>query len=864
MNGMRRITSKGLWVVSSALRAAWARKRRLVGTSLAVFLGVAFLTGTLVLGDTLRANFDSLFTNANAGTDAVVRSTAKLEADGGRGPNREQRGTVPVALADRLRSVPGVAAAAPSIEGYGQLVGSDGKAVGGNGPPRLAGNWIDQPELNPYRLVEGRAPQADDEVVVNRGAADAGKLHVGSRATVQTPEPVPVTVVGIATFGDADGFGASTFTAFSLHGAEIHVAATPDQATQISVKAAPGVSQDELVRDIRPVLGDGDEALTGKQYTSESIDALGQRFLNIFTTFLTVFAGIALLVASFSIYNTFSILVAQRSRESALLRALGAARSQIVTSVVVEAVVVGLLASAAGLVGGVVIAGLLKGLFDAFGFSLPAGGLVLSAGTAVTGMVVGTLVTLVAGVVPAVRASRIPPVAALREHAAEAPAVSVARAVAGAVLAGSGVVAVLAAVVGNGGSVLALAGLGAVLTIVGVVVIGPLAARPAAALAARPLRRLRGVTGGLAGQNAMRNPRRTSGTASALMVGVGVVTLFTVFAASLKTSVGDSVSKSFGGDLVVNTGGFGGGGFSPQLAARISALPEVRAAVGIGQGLAAVDGKGQALTVADTATLAGMLDLDVRQGSVADLGPAQVAVSQERADAETWTLGSAVPMQFVQGGSATFSVGAIYKSADVVGDYVLSRVAWAPHAAQDVDARVLVDLRPGVGLAAGRAAVGRVTATVGGASVQDRDEYAASVSAGVDTFLGIVYVLLLLAIVIALMGIANTLSLAIHERSRELGLLRAVGLTRSQVRSLVRWESVIIALFGTVGGLGLGVFLGWALVQAASTGGALTFAAPLGQLAVVLVAGAVAGVLAGMRPARRAARLDILTTIATS
>ena len=854
MNGMGRITLKGLW----------AHKRRLAGTSLAVFIGIAFLSGTLVLGDTLRANFDNLFTSANAGTDAVVRNATTLQADGGRGPDREQRGTVPVALADRLRTLPGVAAVAPSIEGVGQLIGADGKGVGGAGPPRLAGNWIEDADLNPYRLVSGRAPQADDEVVVNRGAATAGKLHVGSRTIVQTPDPVPVTVVGIATFGDADGFGASTFTAFSLHGAEVHVAARPDQASSISVKAAPGVSQDRLVAAVRPVLGDGLEVLTGKQFTTESIDTLGQRFLNVFTTFLTVFAGIALLVASFSIYNTFSILVAQRSRESALLRALGAARRQIVVSGVVEAVVVGLVASAAGLAGGVAIAGLLKALFDAFGFSLPAGGLVFSSGTAVTGLLVGTLVTLVAGVVPAVRASRIPPLAALRESAAEAARVSAARAVAGAVVGGLGVVAVLTAVVGGGGNVLARAGLGSVLTIAGVVILGPLAARPAAALAERPLARLRGVTGGLAGQNAMRNPRRTSGTASALMVGVGVVTLFTVFAASLKTSVTDSVTKSFGGDLVVNKGGFGPGGFSPQLAGRIGALPEVRAAVGIGQGVAGIDGKGQALTVADTAVLTGMLNLDVRQGSVERLGPDQVAVSKKEADAKKWTLGTPVPMQFVEGGPATLTVGAIYGTADVVGDYLVSRAAWAPHAGQDVDARVLVDLRPSVGLAAGKAAVEKVTAGVGGTTVQDRKEYAASVSAGVNTFLGIVYVLLLLAILIALMGIANTLSLAIHERSRELGLLRAVGLTRAQVRSLVRWESVIIAVFGTVGGLGLGVFLGWALVQAASANEALTFAAPVGQLVVVLLAGAVAGVLAALRPARRAARLDILAALATS
>jgi putative ABC transport system permease protein len=835
----------------------------MVGTTLAVFIGIAFLSGTLVLGDTLRANFASLFSGANAGTDAVVRSTSNIEADGGRGPSAAQRRPVPTALVDRLRAVPGVAAAAPSIEGFGQLLGSDGKAVGTNGPPRLAGNWVEVPDLNPYRLVEGRAPRADDEVVVNRGAAEAGKLHVGQRTTVQTPDPVPVTVVGIATFGAEDGFGSSTFVAFSLHGAEVHVAAQPGQASRIAVKAAPGVSQTQLVARISPVGGDGVEALTGARYTKESTDALGQRFLNVFTTFLTVFAGIALLVASFSIFNTFSILVAQRSRESALLRAIGAARAQIVGSVVVEALVIGLLASAAGLAGGVAVAGLLKGLFDAVGFSLPAGGLVFSAGTAVVGMVVGTAVTLLAAVVPAVRASRVAPVAALRETAAEPVGASVARAVTGLALTAAGVLIELGAVAGNG-SVLALAGLGAVLTMLGVVVVGPVVARPVAGLIGWPLRRLRGVTGALAGQNAMRNPRRTSSTASALMVGVGVVTLFTVFAASIRTSVDDSVSRSFGGDLVVNTSGFGRGGLSPRLAGQVAALPEVQTAVGLGQGLALVDGAGQRLTVADVGPLADVLDLTVRQGSLRDLGPTELAVSQKRADGKGWALGADVPVAFVDGTTTTFTVGAVYDGTEVAGDYLVTRAGWAPHAGQDVDSSVLVKLRPGVGLAAGRAAVERVTATVAGVSVQDAKAYAASVTRGVDTFLGVVYVLLLLAILIALMGIANTLSLALHERSRELGLLRAVGLTRAQVRAMVRWESVIIALFGTVGGLGLGLFLGWALVHAASDDGSLTFTAPMAQLAVVLAAGAVAGVLAGYRPARRAARMDILTAIGAS
>jgi putative ABC transport system permease protein len=845
-------------MLNVTLKGLRAHKRRLLGTFLAVFLGIAFLSGTLVLGDTLRANFDTLFADANAGTDALIRSASTIDADGGRGPDLDGRSLVPAALADRVRSVPGVAAAEPSIQGYGQIIGANGEPVGGNGPPRLAGNWITDTELNPYKLVEGRPPATTEEVVLNRGAAKAGGLKVGDTATVQTPEPVTVTVVGIATFGSDDGLGQVTFTAFTLTGAEKHVTKKPGLASSIVVRAESGVSQSVLAERVRPLAGDGNEVLTGAQVSAEASDDIGRQFLDMFTTFLTVFAGVALLVASFSIYNTFSILVAQRSRESALLRALGAARGQIVRSVIVEAVLIGLVASAAGLLGGVGIAGLLKGLFDSFGFSLPAGGLVFDAATTVTCMTVGTLVTLVAGVFPAVKASRVAPVAALRDNAAEAVQVSRIRAVVGAALSAIGVAVVLGAVLGD--AELGIAGLGAVLTMIGIVTFGPVVARPAAALVGWPLARARGVTGGLARRNAMRNPRRTSGTAAALMVGVGVVTLFTVFAASIRTSIDDTVSRSFGGDLVVSTGGFGGGGLSPDLAPQIAALGEVRTAVGLGQGIAQVGGRGERITVADVASLGDVLDLGLQDGSLERLATTQVAVSADEAKGRGWTIGTPVPVRFVDGTTADFTVGAIYEVGDVAGDYLLSRQAWAAHAGQDVDTSVLIELEPGVGLPAGKAAV---TAMAGGANVMDRKEYVASVAQGVDMMLGIVYVLLFLAILIALMGIANTLSLAIHERTRELGLLRAVGQSRRQLRSMVRWESVIIALFGTAGGLVLGVFLGWALVQAASAAGFATFAAPAGQLAVVLVAGAVAGVLAGLGPARRAARLDVLAAIAT-
>jgi putative ABC transport system permease protein len=833
--------------------------RRLVGTAVAVFLGVAFLAGTLVLGDTLRNNFDTLFAEVNAGTDVIVRNATDLgiEAD-------EPRGLIDRSLVDEVAAVDGVAAAEPQIEGLGQLLGADGDAVGGNGPPQLAGSWTTDSDLNPYRLAEGRAPEADNEVVVNRRAADEGDLGIGDRTTLLTPEPVEVTIVGLSTFGEEDGLGGVTFTAFSLEGAMEHVTKDPDGVSSIAVRAEDGVSQDELVARVDEVLPDGVEAVTGTDVSTQNADDINELFLDMLTTFLTVFAGIALLVATFSIYNTFSIIVAQRTRTAALLRAIGASRRQVLVSVVIEALVVGVVASLVGVAGGIGVAGLLKGLFDAAGFALPAGGIVVTTGAVIVSVVVGLVVTLLAGIIPAIKASRVPPIAALRDVAIERTSPSAARVVAGVILAGLGI-AVTAATALSDDPSLGTVGLGAVITLLGTVVLGPVVARPVAGLLGAPLARLRGLTGSLARQNAIRNPRRTAATASALMVGVGIVTLFTVFAASLKESTADTIDRSFAGDLVISSGPFGGS-LSPDLAVEVGDLPEVDSAVGIGRGFASIDGDTKQMTVADPADLTRAVDVGVTSGSVADMANDEIAISDATADANGWALGDTLPVTFADGARADLSVAATYDVSDIVGGYVVPSETYAPHTRQPVDSTVVVDLSDGTSLADGKAAVERVAANYGSPDVEDRDEFAATMSAGADMFLTIIYALLALAIIIALMGIANTLSLSIHERTRELGLLRAVGQTRGQLRSMVRWESVIVATFGVVGGIGLGVFLGWALVEAAgNTPGSVIseFVLPVTRLAIVVVVGAIAGVLAGLRPARRAARLDVLGAIAT-
>lgn len=844
-------------MLSLSLREMRAHGRRLVATSLAVVLGVAFLTGTLVLGSTLRANFDDLFVEVNAGTDVVVRNATDLGLD-------TPRGLIDRSLVDEVAAVDGVAAAEPVVAGFGQLLGADGDAVGGNGPPQLAGSWTTDPALNPYRLAEGRAPEGDGEVVVNRNAAEDGDLAIGDTTTLLTPEPVEVTVVGISTFGDEGGLGGVTFTALSLDDAMTHIAKSNDAVSSVVVRAADGVDQDDLARRVAAVLPDGVEAVTGADVSQQASDDIAAEFLDMLTGALTGFAGVALLVATFSIYNTFSIIVAQRTRQAALLRALGARRAQVMRAVVLEALLVGLVSSVAGLAAGVGIAGLLKGLFDAAGFALPAGGIVVTAGTVVAGLIVGVAVTVAAGVVPAVRAARVAPLAAVRAAATEAASASRGRLVAGAVVASVGVATTLAAAL-SGEDMMALVGLGALLTVAGAVVLGPAVSRAGASLVGAPIARRRGMAGVLARENAVRNPRRTAGTASALMVGIAVVTLFTVFAASVKASLDRTIDRSFGGDLVLGSGPFGGS-LSPELAREVDALHEVALAVGIGRGMAAVEGETKDVSIAEPGPLTRVLDLDAPADELAALGPGELAVSEETASSNGWAIGDTLAVTFADGTTEDLEVAATYGTDTLVGGYLLPREVWTPHAVQDVDSQVIVETAAGTPPAAAEAAVAEVAGHFGGPEVQDRDEFATQMAMGVDMALTIIYALLALAIVIALMGIANTLSLAIHERTRELGLLRAVGQTRRQVRTMVRWESVIVAVLGAGAGIGLGVFLGWALVRAAAaTSGDLgAFAVPPARLAVVLAVGALAGVLAGLRPARRAARLDVLAAIATN
>jgi len=843
-------------MIKVSLRTLVAHKRRLVGTGVAVLLGVAFLAGTLVLGDSLRAGFDDTFTRANAGTDAIVRGETTFDA-----ADQAPRRPLPASLVDELAGLPEVALAVPSIEGIGQLAGADGEPVGGNGPPTLARNWIDVAAVNPYQIAEGRAPAASGEVVVDRGSATAGKMAVDDTTVVRVPEPVPVTVVGIATFGTGDSMGAGA-TFFTLEDARRHLLGGADQVSSILLVGAGGARPDAVVDAVAPRLGEGHEVLTGAALTAEQVTGIGADFLNFLETFLLGFTGIALVVATFSVYNTFSVVMAQRSREAALLRALGASRAQVLGAVGLEAAVLGAVSSALGVAAGIGLAAGLARLARAAGSGLPASELVLTADAIALSVAGGLVVTVVASLAPARRASRVAPLAAVREAAVDRSATSRLRPVIGTATGAAGVALVAVPAVA-GERALPLVGLGAVLSLGALVVLGPLAARGAAAALGGPLPALRGVTANLARRNAGRDPKRTASTASALMIGVAVVTLFTVFAASLKATVGDSVGRSLTADLVITADGFSGAGLAPEVAAEVAAVPGVQAAAGLGYGTARIGGQQGDLSVADPARLAGVLDLDVSAGSLLDLRPGELAISRDAAEERGWSVGTPVGIEFPDGTSSQLNVGAVYDAADIVGPYLIPAATWRPHAVQSADNGVYVTTDRGAALAEVRAAVEETVAAYGRPPVHDRAAYLGSVAGEIDRLLTVVYILLALSIIIALIGIANTLSLAIHERSRELGLLRAVGQTRRQLRAMVRWESVLIAAFGTLGGLALGLFLSWGLVRVATAeAGFGTFSVPAVPLAVVLALGTAAGVLAAVRPARQAARLDVLAAVA--
>jgi putative ABC transport system permease protein len=838
-----------------SLRTTLAQRRRLVGTALSVIIGIAFLAGTLVFTDTIRRTFDNLFADVYESTDAYVRSAQKVDT----GFGGEQRARLDESVVTDVRRVPGVAVADGVVQGYARILGTDGKPLGRDDGAPTAAMSLTDPRLTPWTFVQGRPPSGPGEMAVDNGSFRQGKLAIGSPVTlVGEGGSRTYTLVGSATFAGADSPGGASFALFDLPTAQDFLLAD-GQVDAVLVAGHERSDDQALVRAVRAALPAGADAevLTGAEITEENQDAIHEA-MSFFDILLFVFAGVALFVASFIVYNTFSIIVAQRTKEHALLRAVGAGRGQIVAALLVEAVIVGLVASLLGFALGLGVAVLLEGLLGVLGIDVPAGGMVVEPRTFVISVAVGVGLTVLVSVLPALRGSRVPPVAAMRDVAVEPVGASPARLVAGTAVSLAG--AALTAF-GLASQPLAIA-VGIPMLFVGLFVLGPAVAHPVARVLGAPLHHARGVTGTLARENAARNPKRTARTAAALMVGVALVAGITVLAASVKTSVRDVFSKQFTGDLVVNTNSFGYGGLSPQLARDLSSIPEIATATGVGVGFGQVDGQDRALTLVDPATAFSMFDLELVEGTGSGLTDGGILVSERRAASDGLSVGSVVRLRMLDGVERQLTVQGVYAKDELAGPYTVSKSLYAQGGSDQFDFAVYLAKAPGVSDDQALAAVAPVAARYPNGELQTRSQYIDGQVASIDVLVNLIYGLLLLAVVIAVFGIGNTLSLSVFERTRELGLLRAVGMSRAQVRATVRWESVITALLGAVQGVLVGIGLGYAAILALRDQGLRSFTVPTGSLAVVLGLAVLAGIVASVRPAHRAARLDVLQAIA--
>jgi len=842
----------------TTIKGLMAHKLRLGLTALAVVLGVGFIAGTFVLTDTMNSTFDNLFSDVTQGVDVFVRSESLFESQigGSREPFDQ-------ALLSIVGETDGVRAAGGSVSGYAQFVDKQGEAVVTGGAPTIGVSWYDEPKGS-LTIRTGREPRSANEVVIDAATAEEHGFSVGDQVTVLSAiGSRDFEVVGIAGFGDADNLAGATLAVFALPTAQ-ELFDKVGRLDSIDVAAEDGVATPDLIERISETLPEGMEAVSGESVAEEQADSI-KRLLGFFNTALLVFAGISLFVGAFIIFNTFSITVAQRTREFGLLRALGASGRQVTISVFLEALLVGIVASAVGIAAGVGIAVGLKSLLSIFGIDLPSSDLVFLPRTVIVAMGVGVVVTLVAAIGPARRASRISPMAALRESAPRSGEFSRRRTAIGllTLLLGAGVL--FTGLFGELGEPVQLVGAGAVLVFLGVAVLAPLFAGPLARLLGAPVAGFRHLPGKLARKNAERSPRRTAATAAALMIGLALVGLVSILGASLKESTNKVVDESLKADFTVsNSSAAGPPIISPEVANELYDLPEVEAVAPIRLGEFKREGDRRFFVVAtDPDALQVVADIEVLDGDLEVLEEDGVFIHELAAKDLGLGVGDKFAMEFPTGEAQLDVVGIFRNKSLLQTDYLISIPTYDAHFSEHVDSRLLVKVRPGVSEAEARAAMESIEERFPNVQIEDQAESKESQAAQVNQLLGLVNALLGLAIIIALLGITNTLALSVFERTRELGLLRAVGMARKQVRAMVRWEAVIIAIIGACLGLAIGVFFGWALVTALESEGITELSIPVGQLLSYVAVAGLAGVIAALPPARRAARLNVLEAIST-
>jgi putative ABC transport system permease protein len=836
-------------IVRQAIRSLLASKLRLFLTSLAVVLGVGFVVGALVLGATINKAFDGVFDTANKGVAVEVRGAKTVsEAD---------RQRVPASLLVSIRRVDGVRSADGTVAGTAQIIGKDGTPAGLQGPPALGFGWSDDPDINPLHITSGAAPRGARDVVIDATTARAEHFAIGDAVRVITQSgSAEYRLVGILTFGTQNNLAGATIASFSKATARRVFESGGGFAT-VSATAQPGVSDTVLAARIGATLPRGYEAITGKAASQEQSKQFKQ-FVDIFRNFLLAFAGVALFVGSFIIFNAFKITVAQRTRHLGLLRAVGASGRQVVGSVLLEAGLIGLVASAIGVAFGIAVAELLRFGFNAVGAALPETSLQVAPASIVVGLAAGTLVTLASALVPAWKASRIPPIAAMRDQqATPAPGARVATSITltllGVALVLTGLLAPIHALTQRFGAI----GVGAVLLFLGAAMLTQYVARPLARIIGGPLQRA-GLAARLGRANAMRNPSRTAQTAAALTIGVALVTVVTVFASSLSATYLGTLDSRVRAQLVVLSSNE-----SPFTTAAVKRLVASGDLPGtttwrVGEFKDASQTT-RSLTAVDPALVDAVYAPGIETGSLKALsGSSTIAVQKDYARTHHLTVGSTMSAFFARSGTRTLRVVSTFDD-DMFGTFFVSLPQYRQDFTTQEDAGILVPAHTGQSAIAAKAIASAYLKAFPNLKVRTKAEYKSLVAGQITLFLRLFYALLAMAVIIAIFGIVLTLALSVFERTREIGLLRAIGLSRRAVRAMIRVEAIIVALIGALVGLVLGAFLGIVSVSAIPQFKAISV--PWVSMLVFLVAAGMFGVLAAILPARRAARLNILLAI---
>jgi len=846
-------------VIGLSLKSLWARRVRALTTTLAVVIGVAFVAGTYILTDTTFAAFDEIFADSLAKTDVVI--TAKDEV-------RQESGETPSFEADLLRRVSGiegVRVAAGQIFTAGAFFDAENEEIGNKFAPKFITSIL-PPALETQTYPEGRAPRNAHEVSLDQSAADEAGLEIGDTLKLASVERIAAyRIVGLTKLGEASWGGAS-IAGLLLPEAQ-RITDKSGELDQILIAADEGVSEETLKRRVERRVGAPSLLIETAEENAERNSDQIRDDLGFLRIALLVFAFVAVFVGAFLIFNTFSITVAQRVREFGMLRTLGAGRGQILGAVTVEALAIGVLGALLGLAGGYAIAVGLNALFVALGIDLPTTALVTKTRTIVVSLAIGIGVTLVSSSVPALRATRVPPIAALL--ALELPRSrrrGLVTAAAAALLCLAGLAALLIGLFGGaaGGDAALLIGVGAVAVLLGVSLFSPRLVRPLASFAGRPLELARRLTGRLARENTQRNPARTAVTAAALMIGLAVVAFVTVFAAGIKGSIASAVDESFQGDLVMqNSDGFSP--ISPRAAdaARQVAGVELVSTVRAAQAKVVGGGKDRVSALAPDANA--VLSIDWVEGgpsSLRTLTDKQVIVDKSLASDQGLEQGDRVRFLTQIGARPDLTVvGEFEDKAELLGGAIVTQGLMASAFDQTDDFLDFVELSRGTDadeVQAKLAAVMKREFPV--VEVRNQQELKENQEEQINQLLGLIYALLALAVIVSLFGIANTLALSIHERRRELGMLRAIGMTRRQVRTMIRYEAVITALIGALLGMVIGVIFAALIAQPLKDEG-FTLSYPVGQLVFMLIFAAFLGVLAAIPPARRASRLDVLDSL---